>query len=109
VVIVSRGQLRAQGPLSILTSQAQSAMLVRTPEAQRLSAIARDAGFAPRPLSADTLVVDGATPEALGPLLATNGVVVYELVQVSQDLESLFLELTTSMTVPSQPVEAVRP
>ncbi len=107
VVIVSRGQLRAQGPLSILTTQAQSSMRVRTPEADRLSAISRGAGFTPRPLAEGVVLVDGATPEALGPLIASNGVVVYELVQVSQDLESLFLELTTSMTARNQPAEAV--
>jgi ABC-2 type transport system ATP-binding protein len=108
VVIVSKGKLRAQGPLSILTAQAHSSMRVRTPEAQRLSAIARAAGFAPRPLGGDLLAVDGATPEALGPLIASNGVVVYELVQASQDLESLFLELTTSMTTArDQPEPAV--
>ncbi len=107
VVIVSRGRLRAQGPLSILTTRAQSSMRVRTPEVDRLSEIARRAGFAPRQLGGDALLVDGATPEALGPLIATNGVVVHELVQVSQDLESLFLELTTSMTTRDQPVPAV--
>ncbi len=106
VVIVSKGKLRAQGPLSILTAQAQSSMRVRTPEVDRLSAIARGAGYSPRPLGGDSLLVDGATPEALGPLIASNGVVVYELVQVSQDLESLFLELTTSMTVPGPPPPA---
>ncbi len=107
VVIVSKGRLRAQGPLSILTTRAQSSMRVRTPEVDRLSEIARRAGFAPRQLGGDALLVDGATPEALGPLIATNGVVVHELVQVSQDLESLFLELTTSMTTDGQPVPAV--
>ncbi len=107
VVIVSKGRLRAQGPLSILTTRAQSSMRVRTPEVDRLSEIARRAGFAPRQLGGDALLVDGATPEALGPLIATNCVVVHELVQVSQDLESLFLELTTSMTTDGQPVPAV--
>lgn len=100
IVIVSRGQLRVQGPLSMLTAQAHSSMRVRTPEAERLHALALQAGFAPRPLDRDTVLVDGATPETLGPLLATNQVVVYEMVQVSQNLESLFLELTTSMTGP---------
>jgi ABC-2 type transport system ATP-binding protein len=100
VVIVSQGQLRVQGPLSVLTSQAQSSMRVRTPELQRLAAIVHQAGFAPRPLTADTMVIDGATPERLGPLIASNQVVVYELVQISQNLESLFLELTTSMSDP---------
>jgi len=73
-------------------------MRVRTPEAERLSGILRNAGYVPRPVAHDTMLVDGATPEALGPLIASNAVVVYELIQVSQDLESLFLELTTSMT-----------
>lgn len=105
VVIVSRGRLRAQGPLSLLTSQSRSSMRVRTPERPRLAEIAHAAGYAPRPLGDDVLLVDGATPETLGPLIAAHGVVVYELVQVSQDLEGLFLELTTSMTAQGAPVE----
>jgi ABC-2 type transport system ATP-binding protein len=105
VVIVSRGRLRVQGPLSLLTSQSGSSMRVRTPERDRLATIAHAAGFAPRPEGEDTLVIDGATPEALGPLIASNGVVVYELVQANQDLESLFLELTTSLTARSAPAE----
>ncbi len=106
VVIVSNGRLRAQGPLSILTAQAHSSMRVRTPEADRLTALARGAGFAPRDVGQGTVLVDGATPETLGPLLAANSVVVYELVQVSQNLESLFLELTTSMTASREPAAA---
>lgn len=105
VVIVSRGRLRVQGPLSLLTSRSRSSMRVRTPERDRLAAAARAAGLAPRPVGEDVLFVDGATPETLGPLIASNGVVVYELVQVNQDLESLFLELTTSMTARRPPVE----
>ena len=103
VVIVSRGRLRVQGPLSVLTTEAHSSMRVRTPEPERLAALGRGAGFVPRLLSADTVLVDGATPEALGPILAASDLVVYELVQVSQDLESLFLELTTSMTTRGAP------
>ncbi len=103
VVIVSGGRLRAQGPLSLLTSQSRSSMRVRTPERDRLAALAHAAGYTPRQLGEDALMIDGATPEGLGPLIASNGVVVYELVQVSQDLESLFLELTTSMTTRGAP------
>ena len=98
VVIVSRGELRAQGPLATLTTQPRSSMRVRTPEVDRLAAVATQAGFAPRALEPGAMLVEGATPEALGPLLASNQIVVYELVQVSQNLESVFLELTTSMT-----------
>ncbi len=106
VVIVSQGRLRAQGPLSILTAQAQSSMRVRTPERDRMAALAHAAGYIPRQLGEDTLLVDGATPEAVGRLIASNGVVVYELVQVNQDLESLFLELTTSLTARPEPAAA---
>ena len=98
VVIVSQGRLRVQGPLSVLTAQSRSAMRARTPEPQRLAAVAHQAGFTPRPLGPDTVLVDGATPETLGPVLAANQVVVYELIQVSQNLENLFLELTTSLS-----------
>ena len=109
VVIVSGGRLRAQGPLSLLTSQSRSSMRVRTPERDRLAALAHAAGYTPRQLGEDALMIDGATPEGLGPLIASNGVVVYELVQVSQDLESLFLELTTSMTARRAPAAVAAP
>lgn len=106
VVIVSQGRLRAQGPLPILTAQSHSSMRVRTPERDRMAAVAQAAGFTPRSVDHDALLVDGATPEAIGPLIASNGIVIYELVQVSQDLESIFLELTTSLTArPRQPTE----
>ena len=97
VVIVSQGQLRAQGPLSALVSQAQTSMLARTPEPDRLVAVARSAGFAPRQVGPDTVMVDGIGPQQMGPVLAANQIVLYELVQQGQSLESLFLELTTSL------------
>jgi ABC-2 type transport system ATP-binding protein len=97
VVIVSQGEVRAQGPLSSLTSQASSSMRIRSPEPDRLDAVVKSAGFTPRRVATDVMMVDGATPEQLGPVLATNQVVIYELAQESQDLESLFLELTTSL------------
>lgn len=95
VIIVSQGEVRAQGPLSTLTAQARSSMRVRTPEPDRLAAAAQAAGFSPRRMAPDVVVVDGATPQRLGPLLASQQVVVYELVQESQGLEALFLNLTT--------------
>ncbi len=97
VVIVSQGELRAQGPLATLASQAHSSMRVRTPEPDRLAAVVHAAGFVPRPAAPGVVIVDGAAPEQLGPVLAANQLVIYELVQESQDLESLFLGLTTSL------------
>jgi ABC-2 type transport system ATP-binding protein len=102
VVIVSQGQLRAQGPLATLMAGAQSAMRVRTPEPDRLMAVASAAGFGGRQISADTVIVDAVAPEQLGPVLAAGQVVLYELVQQSQNLEHLFLELTTSLGTTGQ-------
>jgi hypothetical protein len=37
------------------------------------------------------------TPEQVGPLLATNQIVLYELAQEGGDLESVFLSLTSGL------------
>ena len=66
-------------------------------------ALVAQAGFAPRPEGTGVVLVDGATPEQLGPLMAVNQVIVYEVTQRSQDLESLFLQLTTSMGATGEP------
>lgn len=100
VVILSQGQLRAQGPLSSLVAQARASMRARTPEPDRLAAVVHAAGFVPRRLAQDTVAVDGATPEQLGPLLAAHQVVLYGLTEEHQDLESLFLGLTTPLGAP---------
>ena len=39
--------------------------------------------------------MDGVRPEQVGPLLASNQIVLYELIQEGGDLESVFLSLTT--------------
>jgi ABC-2 type transport system ATP-binding protein len=94
VVILSQGVVRAQGTLASLIAEQTSSMRVRTPEPDRLAAVVHAQGFAPRRVAADVVVVDGATPEQLGPVLATNQVVVYELVHETEDLEAVFLGLT---------------
>jgi ABC-2 type transport system ATP-binding protein len=98
VVIVSNGQLKAQGSLeSIISGIAQASMHARTPEADRLSAVLTEAGARFRRLAFDVVAVDGMTPEQLGPLLASNQIVLYELTNEGADLESIFLSLTTGL------------
>jgi len=94
VVIVSEGQLRASGPLSELTEQAHPGMRVRSPELDRLISVTGSAGMTVRRTAADTGFIDNVTPEVLGPLLAANQVVLYELAPEVTDLESVFLALT---------------
>jgi ABC-2 type transport system ATP-binding protein len=97
-VIISHGQLKAQGSLESITSGiTQSSMHARTPEADRLCALLTGAGKRFRRLAHDLVAVDGVTPEQLGPLLATNQIVLYELTNEGADLESIFLELTSGL------------
>src|SRR6202453_1385730 len=97
-VIVSHGQLKAQGTLeSITAGVAQASMHARTPEADRLCAVLTDANVRFRRLSEDLVAIDGMTPEQLGPLLATNQIILYELTNEGADLESIFLSLTAGL------------
>jgi hypothetical protein len=41
--------------------------------------------------------MDGVTPEQVGPLLASNQIVLYELTQEGGNLESVFLSLTSGL------------
>jgi ABC-2 type transport system ATP-binding protein len=94
VVIIAGGRARASGPLAELTGRVQSAMRVRTPEADRLQGVLAAAHWTARRLSHDLVLVEGVTPELLGPLLARSQIVTYELVNQSTDLEAVFLSLT---------------
>jgi ABC-2 type transport system ATP-binding protein len=97
VVILSEGHLMAQGPLASLTAGAASSMRVRTPEADRLATVLAHAQLTQRREAPDVIRVEGVGPETLGPLLAHNQVVIYELTQESSTLESMFLSLTSGL------------
>jgi hypothetical protein len=72
-------------------------MHARTPEADRLCAVLTDAQVRFRRLAHDVVAIDGMTPEQLGPLLATNQIILYELTNQGADLEAIFLSLTSGM------------
>jgi ABC-2 type transport system ATP-binding protein len=97
-VIVSHGQLKAQGTLESITAGiAQASMHARTPEADRLCTLLSEDQVRFRRLAHDLVAVDGMTPEQLGPLLATNQIILYELTNEGADLESIFLTLTSGL------------
>jgi ABC-2 type transport system ATP-binding protein len=97
-VIVSFGQLKAQGTLEQITGgMTGMVMRARTPEADRLCAVLTEAHIAFRRLSRDEVALDGVTPEQAGPLLASNQIVLYELIQEGADLERVFLSLTSGL------------
>jgi ABC-2 type transport system ATP-binding protein len=97
-VIISQGQLKTQGSLESITAGITGAsMHARSPEADRLCTVLTGAGLRFRRLAHDLVSVDGVTPEQLGPVLATNQIVLYELTNEGADLESIFLELTAGL------------
>jgi ABC-2 type transport system ATP-binding protein len=97
-VIVSFGKLKAQGALSEITKGITGVVMrARSPEADRLAAVLTQAGITFRRLAHDEVAMDGVSPEQVGPLLASNQIVLYELVQEGGDLESVFLSLTSGL------------
>jgi ABC-2 type transport system ATP-binding protein len=97
-VIVSYGQLKARGTLEEITSGMTGiVMRARTPEADRLCAVLTQAGISFRRITNDEVAMDAVTPEKIGPLLAQNQIVLYELIQEGVDLESVFLSLTAGL------------
>ena len=95
-VIVSFGQLKAQGTLEQITATMTGlAMRARTPEADRLCAVL-DRGR--HRASADSAPTrwpwTRVTPRAGRAAAGPNQIVLYELTQEGGDLESVFLSLT---------------
>jgi ABC-2 type transport system ATP-binding protein len=103
VIILARGRLVADGPLSQLLEGATTTVRVRTPDADRLLGLLEAAGATiaadPAPTAVrrereDVVVAEGTTPEVVGPLMARAGIVVYEMTSSGESLEQLFFELT---------------
>jgi len=102
VVIVSHGKLVMQTTLADLASRAgtRTGLRIRTPELAKLVAILNAVPVAFRQLAADTLTIDGATPEWFGPLAAQHQIVLYELIPERGSLEDVFLSLTHGFDAP---------
>jgi ABC-2 type transport system ATP-binding protein len=96
VVIISQGKLVLQTTLADMAAQAGTGtgLRIRTPEIDRLVDVLNAVPVGWRQTAADTLVIDGATPEWFGPFAAQHQVVLYELVNERGSLENIFLRLT---------------
>jgi len=96
VVIVSQGRLVLQTTLADLSTRAgtTTGMRIRSPEIARFTGLLAASNIAFRTIAPDTIVIDGATPEWLGPVLAQHQIVVYEVIHEKGSLEDVFLNLT---------------
>jgi ABC-2 type transport system ATP-binding protein len=95
LVVISRGVLRANGPLEQVLGAADGpASRVRSADPGRLAALLRERGFAVENGTVDGLIVRGAPPEAVGAIACEHRVALVELGAVSRSLEDVFFELT---------------
>jgi ABC-2 type transport system ATP-binding protein len=93
VIVLAGGRLAAQGKLQDLLSGTKRAVRIRTPDAERLVA-ALHAAHLPATLEGSYVLSEGATPEAIGPVMVENRIEVHEMSSSTESLESLFFELT---------------
>jgi ABC-2 type transport system ATP-binding protein len=95
VVVISRGVLRASGPLEdVLGSGGAPVTRVRAADAGPLASILGERGFAVEREASGALLVRGATPEAVGAAANEARIALAELVAVSRSLEDAFFALT---------------
>jgi ABC-2 type transport system ATP-binding protein len=95
VLIVNRGRLIADSPLADLTQRVAGAVLVRTPERERLAAALRAEGVESAAADDGRMRVFGVGADRVGEVAFAAGVVLHELVAESQSLEDVFLQLTS--------------
>jgi ABC-2 type transport system ATP-binding protein len=95
VVVIGRGRLIRQAPITELTSSTTDAVAVTSPEAPRLAAALRaKKGLDVQELSPTSLLVNGTTAAAVGQAAHDEGVVLHELATQHASLEDIFMELT---------------
>jgi ABC-2 type transport system ATP-binding protein len=95
LVVISRGVLRAAGPLDRVLGAADGPVTrVRSADAQRLAAALRGHGLSVESDGSDALLVRATPPDRVGAVAAQHGVALAELVAVSRSLEDAFFELT---------------
>ena len=96
VVIVGAGRLVREGSIAELRSgtQGSGAVLVRSPEAGRLTEVLTAAGFTVAPGEDSRVTVTGTTPAAVGAQAFRAGVELHELRAETSGLEELYFRLT---------------
>ncbi len=92
VLIISKGRLVAQGPLSRLASGASPVIRCRSPQAESLEQALRQRGAAVNRLD-DALAIRGPDAAEVGQAAHDTGAVLHELLTERPSLEDLFLEI----------------
>ncbi|MER5561720.1 MULTISPECIES: ABC transporter ATP-binding protein [unclassified Streptomyces] len=102
VLVIGRGRVLSDGPLSDLLHGGQSRVRLTTPQLARLSAVLKDSGAElvaeneGRPGS--SALVTGLAAREIGELALLHGCAVHELVPVEGELADIYLRLTDEST-----------
>jgi len=97
VVVISRGKLRASGPLQQVLGHAEGGLTrVRAPDREALGRALTAAEFEYEADDSGALLVRGVAPDAIGEAANERRVALSELVGVGPSLEEVFFELTGS-------------
>ena len=94
VVIINRGRLVVEAPLSELTARLAGTVRVEAAKTDELEAALRTAGVAALERVNGTLRVHGATADRIGEIALAANVALRQVVTESSSLEDVFLELT---------------
>jgi ABC-2 type transport system ATP-binding protein len=108
IIVIGRGRLIADAPTDEIIARGSSqSVRVRTPDADKLTALITAEGATATPVAngsavgpaqegdhAPTLLVTGLTAARIGELAASGSVVLHELTPQLASLEDVFLELT---------------
>jgi ABC-2 type transport system ATP-binding protein len=95
LIVVGRGKLIASGTVEeLLHSASGRAVMVRTHDAQRLTALLAGAGQHVEQLRPDMLRVTGMDSEAIGIVAARESIALIELTPQQATLEEAFMEIT---------------
>jgi ABC-2 type transport system ATP-binding protein len=96
IVVISRGELRASGPLDEVIGAAGGATRVKAPDAAGLAAALDAAGIGYTEDRAGALLAPDASGEQIGAIANEHRVALSELTPVTRSLEEVFFELTGS-------------
>ncbi|HEY4270264.1 MAG TPA: ATP-binding cassette domain-containing protein [Galbitalea sp.] len=96
IIVLGRGRIIADAPVSSILSQATGSgvVRVRTPDSERLAALLGGEHVARTPADPALLEISGITAAHVGELAARAGVILHELTPVASSLEDAYLELT---------------
>ena len=94
LIVIGKGRMLAQGSVSDLKGQQQSAVTVRAPEWERLIELLTQRGATCTPTVSSTIEVRGVPAELVGDLAALEHIAVHELHTETVTLEDAFLDIT---------------